>query len=50
MIKNKEISKFNNQWMASSLDKIPDSLLKSFPSETKNLFGEVLNSYARSMK
>lgn len=36
--------------MANSLDKIPNALLKDYPSETKKLFNEVLNQYARAMK
>jgi hypothetical protein len=50
LIKNEEITKFNSQWMASTLEKIPEHLLQAYVGVTKKLFNEVFTSYARSMR
>jgi hypothetical protein len=50
LIKNEEITKFNSQWMANTLELIPDHLLQAYVVLTKKLFNEVFTSYARSMR
>lgn len=50
LIKNEEISKFNSKWMSTALELIPDFLLERYQDETKKLFSEIFNSYARSMR
>jgi dynein heavy chain, axonemal len=50
-IRHNEISKYNKEWMSNSLNLIyPSSLLKTYTQTVKDLFQEVLDTYAFSMK
>lgn len=50
-IRPSEISKYNKEWMSNALNLIyPKDLLKVYTEKVKDLFQEVLDTYATSMK